>query len=101
MCQFFEVSIVLFTESRTEGAPSSLPTGLLRLLALTHLSFGMKNPSSLRPGPPRSDFSIPELPAELCQQLRSLQFLQLFSCGVVRLPADISLLTGEPRVQKW
>ena len=70
----------------------SLPSTLFTLSALTQLSFGMRHPSSQRPGPPRPDYSIPELPAELCQQLRS--FLQVFSCEVVRLPADISLLTG-------
>jgi hypothetical protein len=96
----FNVSIAPFADGRTEDAPSSLPPSLLRLSALTHLSFGMKHSSSQHPGPPRPGFSSPDLPAGLCQQLRSLQFLQLFSCGVVRLPADISLLTGGPGLQK-
>ena len=95
LCCCSKVSIAPFTDGRTEGAPPRIPPSLLRLSALTHLSFGVKHSPSQHPGPPRLEFSSPELPAELCQQLRGLKYLQLHSCGVVRLPSDISLLTGE------
>ena len=82
---------------KTEGSEScGFPSALLRLPALTHLSFGVKHRSSQQAG-----FKFDELPAQLFHKLHSLQYLQVFSCGVVQLPADVSLLTGGQHQCSW
>lgn len=95
-CSSVNAIYCALTDTSEGSEPCSFPYVLFRLTALTHLSFGTKYPSSQQAGPPRLNFRFPVLPAELFQKLRKLQCLQVFSCGVVRLPADISLLTGGP-----
>jgi hypothetical protein len=88
----FEATTCLLAEWYTDEGPRKFPPVLLRLAALTHLSFGTQRPAG--DAARAQYFVFGELPAELFQRLCRLQFLQLFNCTVTSCPAEISLLTG-------